>query len=206
MTGRSRGLLGALALLALGDAPGAAQSFLAGTARNATAVLMVVRADGTETRLQGRGALQIFEGDTLRLDGQGQALVETEEGAQIALNGGAAVKILSRWEKGKSMTRVLRLAGGELWARAKDSPSSLEIETPVGVLSTRAAEVSVRFVSDNEVSVMVVQGSADFTTALGSCQVRAGTVSHSVRGKPCTNAVAADVRTPTNWSRALLSQ
>jgi hypothetical protein len=206
MTGRSRGLLGALALLALGDALGVAQSFLAGTARNATAVLMVVRADGTEARLQGRGALQVFEGDTLRVNGQGQALVETAEGAQIALNEGAAVRILSRWEKGKGVTRVLRLTRGQLWARAKDSPTALEIETPVGVLSARAAEVSVRFVSDNEVSAMVVQGTADFTTALGSCPVRAGTVSHSVRGKPCTNAVAADVRTPTGWSRALLSQ
>ena len=101
--------LAALTLLAGVASPVFAQSFPAGTARYASGVLVVVRADGVEGRLQGRGALQVFEGDTLRLDGEGQALIETDEGAHVALNRGAVVKVLTRWEKGKGVTRILRV-------------------------------------------------------------------------------------------------
>ena len=167
-------------------------------------VLVVVRADGVESHLQGRGALQIFEGDTLRVDGEGQALIETEEGVQVALNRSTVVKVLTRWEKSKGTTRILRLQRGEVWARSLKSQALLEIETPVGVLSANAAEVSVNLVSDNEAVATVVQGTANLSTSTSSCQLRAGTMSRGSRGKACSAAAGAQVSSATAWSYPLL--
>jgi len=190
-----------LALLVFPHSAARSQTALAGKAQNAKGVLVVVRSDGVETRLQGRGTLQVFEGDVLRVDGQG-ALLETEEGIQVALNGSAVVKILSRWEKGKGVTRILRVQRGEVWARSNER--FIEVETPVGVLAARAAEVSVRLVSDNEAVATVVRGTADFSTPLVSCRLTAGTVSSASRGRTCTQPTVADVRSVTGWSHPLL--
>jgi FecR protein len=194
-----------LGLLAVHVTAGWAQTLAAGTAKNANGMLVVVRGDGVETRLRGRGALQVFEGDVLRTDGQG-ALIETDEGAQVVLNGNAVVKILSRWEKGKGVTRILRVQRGEVWARSNDAQRTVEVETPVGVLMARAAEVSVRLVSDNEAIATVVKGTADFSTPLSSCVLSAGTVSSAYRGKMCTQPKVADVRSVTSWSYPLLAR
>jgi hypothetical protein len=203
---RARGLLVALTLAfaVCPDGPALAQSVLAGTALRATGVLVVVRTDGVENRIQGRRALQVFEGDTLRIDGKGEALIETGEGIQVALSGNTVVKILSRWEKGNGVTRVLRVQRGEVWVRNNDPQRAVEIETPVGVLSARAAEVSVRLVSSEEAVATVVRDTADFSTPLSSCQLRAGTVSHGYRGKACTEPRAVDVQPIIGWSHPLL--
>jgi hypothetical protein len=199
-------LLLGLGLVSLVAAPEAAhaQAFLAGAARNASGVLVVVRPDGTESRFQGRGTLQIFEGDTLRVESGGQALVEIEEGSQIVLNAAAVAQILARWEKGKGVTRVVRLQRGQVWARSNDAQRPVEIETPVGVLAARAAEVSVTLISDNEVAAVLVNGTADLATPLGTCPLRPGTVSYGVRGKPCTAPTATDILSVVSWSRPLL--
>jgi hypothetical protein len=201
-----RGLLVVLTLaLSIGPAmPAFAQSVLAGTAQRANGVLVVVRTDGVENRVQGRRTLQVFEGDTLRIDGTGEALIETGEGIQVALAGNTVVKILSRWEKGKGPTRVLRVQRGEVWVRNNDAQRPVEIETPMGVLSARAAEMSVRLVSSEEAVATVVRDTADFATPLSSCHLRAGTVSHGYRGKPCTEPRVVDVQPIIGWSHPLL--
>lgn len=194
----------ALALLVFAASPGSAQSVLAGVAKNANGVLIVVKTDGVETRLRGRGNLRVFDGDVLRVDGKGQALVEMDDGVQVALNGDAVVRILSRWEKDQGVTRILRLHRGEVWARTNDARRAIEIETPVGVLAARAAEVSVRLASDDEAVATVVKGAADFSTPFATCRLRAGTMSHAIRGKACTSPSATDVRPVVSWSHALL--
>ena len=195
----------AVALLAGRASPGFSQSVVAGTAKKALGMLVVVKSDGVEARLQGRGALRVFDGDVLRIEGKGQALIETEEAIQVALNGNAVVKILSRWEKGQDMTRILRVQQGEVWVRSNDAQRAVEVETPVGVLAARAAEVSVRLVSPDEAAVTVVKGTAEFSTPGSSCQLRAGTMSLGSRGKACTLPTVTDVRSITGWSHPLLT-
>jgi hypothetical protein len=205
MTRRRRSAALVLGFLAVHVTLGWAQTLAAATAKNANGMLVVVRHDGVETRLRGRGAVQVFEGDVLRTDGQG-ALIETDEGTQVVLNGNAIVKVLSRWEKGKGLTRILRVQRGEVWARNDDGQRAVELETPVGVLVARSAEVSVRLVSDNEAIATVVKGTADFSTPLSSCVLSAGTVSSASRGKTCTQPKVADVRSVTSWSHPLLGR
>ena len=152
-----------LTVIAALASPGFSQSIVAGTAKNANGALSVVRADGVETRLQGLGSLPVFEGDLLRVEGGG-ALIETAEGIQVALNGNAVVKILSRWDQGIGITRILRVQRGEVWARSNGPRQPVEVETPVGVLAARAAEISLRLASDDEAVATVVSGTADFST------------------------------------------
>jgi hypothetical protein len=201
---RGRASLMALALLASPQPLAVAQNFLARTDKGAKGTLVIVRTDGVETRLQRNRALQLFEGDTLRIDGKGEALIETDEGIQVALAASAVVKVLSRWEKGKGVTRILRLQQGEIWVRNKDPQRAVEVETPFGTLSARAAEASVKLVSSDEAVATVVQGTAEFWTPLSLCQLRAGTVSYGRRGKACTEPTVADVQSIISWSYPLL--
>lgn len=196
----------ALASVVSWESTAHSQSFLAGTAKNASGVLVAVRTDGTESRLRGRGALQLFEGDIVRVDGDGQALIETDEGIQVVLNANATVKLVSRWEKGRALTRILRLQRGEVLARSRYLQQPVEIETPAAVLAARVAEVSVKLVSPNETVAIAVEGTAELATPLSSCQLRPGTVSTASRGRPCTTPAPADVRFLTSWSRPLLAQ
>jgi hypothetical protein len=88
--------------------------------------------------------------------------------------------------------------------RIGDARRAFEIETPVGVLAARAAEVNVRLVSDNEAVATVVTGTGEFSTPFATCELRAGTTSFSHRSKACTSPTATDVRTVIGWSRPLL--
>jgi hypothetical protein len=204
MRTRARAPLIALALLVFPASGGVAQSVVAGTAKNATGELVAVRTDGVETRLRGRGALRVFEGDVLRMAGQGQALIETDEGILVGLNGDVVVQVLSRWEKAQGLTRILRVQRGEVWARSNDARRAVEIETPVGVLVARAAEVNLKVVSNDEAVATVISGSGEFLTPLAMCKIQAGTTSISHRSQACTPPTATDVQPLIGWSRALL--
>jgi len=204
MRTRARAPLIALALLVFPASGGVAQSVVAGTAKNATGELVAVRTDGVETRLRGRGALRVFEGDVLRMAGQGQALIETDEGILVGLNGDVVVQVLSRWEKAQGLTRILRVQRGEVWARSNDARRAVEIETPVGVLVARAAEVNLKVVSNDEAVATVISGSGEFSTPLATCKIQAGTTSISHRSQACTPPTATDVQPLIGWSRALL--
>jgi hypothetical protein len=192
-----------LALVVFPASGGVAQSVVAGTAKNAIGQLVAVRTDGVETRLRGRGVLRVFEGDVLRMDGSGQALIETEEGILVGLNGDAVVQILTRWEKEQGLTRILRVQQGEVWARS-NARRAVEIETPVGVLAARAAEVNLKVVSDNEAIATVISGTGEFSTPLATCKIQAGTTSFGHRSKACTPPTATDVQPLIGWSHALL--
>src|SRR5262249_48802195 len=108
-----------------------AQSLPLGTALNALGALVVVRPDNIEDRLQGQGALQLFEGDVLRTEDASQALIEIKDGIDVALNANTTLKLFYRWEKARGITRILRLQQGEIWVKTGTGPKPLEVETPV---------------------------------------------------------------------------
>ena len=116
------GALGA-ALVAVMGGPrlAAAQGQPVGTAQNAVGTLVIVRTDGIEHRLQGKGSLPLYEGDVLRTEPASQALIQLRPGTPVALNEKTTIKILSRWDKsvaGSGTVRILRVSRGELWAKA----------------------------------------------------------------------------------------
>ncbi|HSE03610.1 MAG TPA: FecR family protein [Methylomirabilota bacterium] len=185
-----------------GASPAAAQGVPVGTAQNAVGTLVVVRTDGIEHRLQGRGSLALFEGDVLRTDTGSQALIQLRPGIPVALNEKTTLKILSRWEKAGTV-RILRVSGGGIWAKAGDGPRQLEIETPAAVAAARDAEVDLKVGDDGRSALTVVQGAVELGTPFGNCSVRAGTASVGARGAACTAPQPANVAATVSWKQAV---
>jgi hypothetical protein len=127
-----------------------AQGVPVGTAQNAVGTLVVVRTDGIEHRLQGRGSLPLFEGDVLRTEAASQALIQLRPGIPVALNERTSLKILSRWDKTGGTMRILRVSRGGVWAKAGDGARQLEIETPAAVAAARDAEIDLKVAEDGQ--------------------------------------------------------
>jgi hypothetical protein len=207
---RSRWQLGILLALGLNLLPAwpyrpiAAQSTQAGTVQNVLGTLVVVRPDGIEERLQGKSPLQLFDWDVVRTEAASQALIDIKDGVQVALNEHSSLKILSRWEKAKGITRIMRLQHGEIWVKTGTGPKLLEVETPVATAAVRETEFNIKVLEDGQTILTVIQGVVEFGTAFGTCPIRAATVSYGVRGKRCTKPEPTDVKPAVTWAEAIL--
>jgi len=193
------GVLGALA-----PPPVFAQLVQAGVAKNAIGTLVVVRPDGIEDRLRGKGAVQLFEEDVLRTDPGSQALIELREGIVVALNESTVLKLLSRWEKGKALTRIARLQEGEIWVKTGEGPKLFEVETPVAAAVVKETEFNMKVQPNGETILTVIQGVVEFGTPFGTCPIRTSTVSYGARGKRCTRPEPVDTTGVLRWSRQIL--
>lgn len=181
-------------------APAFAQAIKVGAATTAEGDFTVVRQDGIEEHLPGQGVLPLFEGDVLKTGPGSQALIEFTNGSQVALNEGTEFMLLSRWEKGKGITRILRLRGGEIWVKtAGAGPAKLEVETPVATAAVRETEFNLKVQPDGETTLTVIQGVVEFGTAFGTCPIKTGTISYGKRGKKCTKPALTDVAPATAW-------
>ena len=199
---------GVVAVLALVGGPrsAGAQGQPVGTAQNAVGTLVVVRTDGIEHRLQGRGSLPLFEGDVLRTESASQALIQLRPSTPVALNEKTSLKILSRWDKslgGNGIIRILRVSGGEVWTRAGSGERQLEVETAASVATARDAEIDLKVAADGQSTLTVVAGTVDFATPFGQCSVRSGTVSIGARGASCTAPQPANAAAAVGWKQAV---
>ena len=175
-----------------------------GAARNAIGTLLIVHPDGIQDRLRGKGNVRLFEEDVLKTEPGSQALIEFTEGVVGALNQNTSVKLLSRWEKAKGATRIIRLQEGEVWVKTGEGLKSLEVETPVATAIVKETEFNMKVHPDGESVLTVIQGTVEFGTAFGTCPIRTNTVSYGVRGKRCTRPEPTDVKAVLGWSRQLL--
>ena len=76
-----------------------------------TSSVMVVHPDGIQDRLRGKGLVKLFEEDVLKTEPGSQALIDFTDGVVLALNQNTTIKLLSRWEKTKGITRIAQLDG-----------------------------------------------------------------------------------------------
>ncbi|OGK86303.1 MAG: hypothetical protein A2X52_02580 [Candidatus Rokubacteria bacterium GWC2_70_16] len=192
-----------IVLLGWGAAQASAQGTPVGSAQNAIGTLLVVRSDGIEDRLQGKGSLPLYEGDVLRTEASSQALIQFREGVQVALNESTAFRILSRWEKTRGITRIIRLERGEVWVTTGEGPKQLEVETPVATAIVEGTEFNLKVQEDGQSVLTVIQGVVQFGTAFGTCPIRTGTMSSGVRGKRCTRPAETQVQPAIAWKQAL---
>lgn len=190
-------------LLGWGTAPVLAQGTPVGTAQNAIGTLLVVRSDGIEDRLQGKGSLPLYEGDVLRTEAATQALIQFRDGVQVALNEGTAFKILSRWEKARGITRIIRLSQGEVWVTTGEGLKQLEVETPVATAIVEGTEFNLKVQEDGQSVLTVIQGVVQFGTPFGTCPIRTGTISYGARGKRCTKPAETNAQPAIAWKQAL---
>ena len=184
-----------------------------GSAIKAVGELLVVRRDGIKERLTGNGALPLFEGDALRTDAGSQALIQFDNGAQIAINEHSMITILSRWEKANGTTQILRLKQGALWVKAKEGGKTLEVETPVAIATipsddssmtvTESVEFNLLVDDKGQSTLTVLQGVVEFETDFGTCPIPQSSGSQVVRGQKCTNPVPATLTPAFDWRKVV---
>ena len=179
------------------------QSVQVATAQNAIGNLVIVRPDGIQEKLSGPGSLQLFDGDVLKTDPASQALIEFKDGVQVALNENTTFKILSRWQKGKPLTRIIRVKQGEVWVKTGDGAKQFEVETPVATASVRETEFNMKVQEDGQSVLTVIHGVVEFGTAFGTCPIRTSTISYGVRGKKCTKPAPTDAAPAIGWTNAV---
>jgi len=190
--------------LNLAPAPSAvADNTPIGTATNAVGTLVIVRTDGVQQRLQGKGNIPLYEGDILKTDASSQALITFSEGIEVALNEDTSFKLLSRWEKDKPTVRILRLKQGEVWAKTAGGPKRFEVETPVATASVKETEFNLKVQEDGQSILTVIEGVVQFGTPFGTCPIKTETISYGVRGKKCTKPAATDAKAAKAWTDAL---
>lgn len=174
-----------------------------GTATNAVGTLVIIRTDGVQQRLQGKGNVPLYEGDVLKTDAGSQALIAFSEGIEIALNEDTSFKLLSRWEKDKPTVRIIRLKQGEVWAKTAGGPKRFEVETPVATASVKETEFNLKVQEDGQSILTVIEGIVQFGTPFGTCPIRTETISYGVRGKKCTKPAATDAKASKSWTEAV---
>ena len=173
-----------------------------GTAKNAIGGFMVVRSDGIEEQLEGKGALPLFEGDVLKTEGSSQAMIEFNDGIQVALNENTMFTILSRWEKDKGFTRVLRLKHGEVWVNCQGW-NPLEIETPVATAAVKGTEFDLLVSPDGQSTLTVISGIVEFGTAFGTCPIKTSMISYGNLGEKCTKPKPTNVSPIIAWTQGI---
>lgn len=176
---------------------------LAANAINAIGDFTVFRTDGIQEQLEGKGSLPLYEGDRVKTGKGSQALMEFTNGVQLALNENTDFLILSRWEKSKGFTRILRLSTGEVWVKTMGGPKPLEIETPVATAAVKQTEFNLKVEPDGQTTLTVIEGIVEFGTAFGTCPIRTSTISYGNRGKKCTKPAPTDVSPNVAWTHGI---
>jgi hypothetical protein len=198
------GLCGiALCLCILSTSPVHAADELAANAINAIGEFTVIRTDGIQEQLEGKGSLPLYEGDRVQTGKGSQALMEFTNGVQVALNEDTDVLILSRWESSKGFTRILRLSTGEVWVNTMGGPKPLEIETPVATAAVKQTEFNLNVEPDGQTTLTVVKGLVEFGTAFGTCPIKTSTISYGNRGEKCTKPAPVNVEATVAWSQEI---
>lgn len=198
-------------VVAMGIASGSPEVHAAnapvGWAVNAIGTLTIVRVDGVEEQLQGRKTLPLYEGDVLKTDASSQAYIQLKQGVNVALNEDTSFKILSRWQKDKPTTWILRLSQGEVWAKTTgEGPKAFEVETPVATAAVKETEFNLKVQEDGQSILTVIEGIVQFGTPFGTCPIRTNTISYGVRGKKCTKPAPSDPQAAKAWTQTLLPQ
>jgi len=180
-----------------------AAEVLVGKAINAVGDFMVFRTDGIQEQLEGKGSLLLYEGDRVKTGKGSQGLMEFTNGIQVALNEDTDFLILSRWESDKGVTRILRLATGEVWVKTMGGPKPLEIETPVATAAVKSTEFDLKVQPDGQTTLTVVEGIVEFGTAFGTCPIKTSTISYGNRGKKCTKPAPLNVGPTVAWTNGI---
>ena len=180
-----------------------AQAIPVGQAQYGIGTLVVVRTDGVEDRLRGRGAVILFEQDIVRTDQASQGLLDLGEGIRLAMNENTSIQILSRWEKSSGVTKIVRVKKGQVWAKSAAGGKPLEVETATGTAVFQNAEIDFNVSETGQNVLSVIQGTAQFATAFGWCTVNASTSSSGARGRGCSPSAKANVQQVLAWTKEL---
>ncbi len=195
------GLLTVITFTGLGGVR--AENVQVGTANNAIGTLIVVRPDGVQERLQGKGAIPLYEGDVVKTEPSSQGAIVFQDGVKVSLNEETAFTIYSRWVKDQPLVRIIRMTKGEVWVNTGEGVHLFEVETPVATAAVEGTEFDLKVQDDGQSVLTVMSGVVKFGTAFGTCPIPAGKISYGVRGKKCTKPAPPDPAQALTWFNAL---
>ena len=199
-----------------------------GTVTNAVGEFQVLRAEGIEESLSGKGSLSLFEGDEVQTQEGGLAQLHFMEGIEVAMNEFTEFLILSRWEKAYGVTRILRISKGELLINMQKATLPLEVETPLAIagvgiaelpsqaevefdpygpfeqsvqelLKNQHTEFNLRVTHGGPTTIQVHKGIVEFGNAFNTWLVSPSTFSVAARGKRCTRPKPTNVNSTIGW-------
>lgn len=173
---------------------------------DAIGTLNIFHEDGFVEVIQQQKNVALYEGDVLTTNESSQAYLRLQGSIAVAMNQATVFKILTRWEKDKQTTWILRLEEGEVWAKTTEVPNAFEIETPVAIAAAKETdfnEFDLVVRPDGQSILTVMNGAVQFGTPFGSWWVRTNTFSTGERGKRCTKPEAADAKAARAWMEGL---
>lgn len=130
----------------------------------------------------------LFVGDVVATGPRAKLTLLFRDGAQIRLNAGTAVQInASSGAHGKE--NLLRVLGGEIWARLRPGNSLQTKTAALGVLGT---EIELAVAPDGASTLTVIQGSVDFRNDLGRVTVNTSQQSVAREGAAPTAPVTIE--------------
>ena len=147
--------------------------------------------------------MNVFEHDILRTAQGDRGLIELGDGTRIGINENTTLQVLSRWEKNRGSSRVLRLKKGQLWLKVAPGGKPIEVETASGTAIVANAEIDLKVSDDGQSTLSVSQGTVPFATAFGWCTVTSAMMSSGALGRGCSPIAKIDPQQFAAWSRDL---
>jgi tetratricopeptide (TPR) repeat protein len=141
----------------------------------------------------------LFVTERVRTMAASRAAILFIDETQVKLNAGAVLTVREVRRTGGAST-TLELSKGEGWFRTKNPQSGLRIETPAAAAAVRGTEINVRVAPDNETTLTVVEGAAEFSNPQGSIVVNAGEEGTARPGQAPTKRVILNPEDAVQWA------
>ena len=141
----------------------------------------------------------LFVTERVRTLAASRAAILFIDETQVKLNAGAVLTVKEVRRAGGAAT-TMELSKGEGWFRTKNPRSGLKIETPAAAAAVRGTEINIRVAPDNQTTLTVVEGAAEFFNPQGSIVVNAGEEGTAIPGQAPTKRVILNPEDAVQWA------
>ncbi len=122
----------------------------------------------------GDRGTRLGSGDRVRTKENSLAtLIFTDDKSLLKLRSDSELTLAGEREKG-TVSKRLRMAAGELWAKITKGGGGYRLETPSGVAAVKGTEFYLLVAEDGTTTAIVLEGVLELLNSLGSIQVGAG--------------------------------
>jgi Tfp pilus assembly protein PilF len=146
-----------------------------------------------------RLAQPLFVAERVRTLEASRASILFVDETQVKLNAGAVLAIRDV-RSGTGAPTTMELSRGEAWFRTKNPRSGVTVRTPAAAAAIRGTEINVRIGPAGETVLTVVEGSVEFSNALGSIAVNAGEEGTALPGQAPTKRVVLTPEDAVQWA------
>jgi len=148
-----------------------------------TAGTVGVNKQGRTTWSRARRGGRLHSGEVVKTGQKSlAALVFTDDKSLLKVRANSTVTIEGKREQ-NSISKRIKLAFGELWAKVTKQNVSMRIESPSGVATVKGTEFNCLY-SNNNFIVYCQEGLMELTNQLGTMMLGANEMARLTRGQP----------------------